>query len=258
MWQRIGHLVQQSNGCKALKTLFSLTLCIPSVFSFGTLSSTTTRSASDHQSGYVSAVDFTGNSENNTVTQVAGTWIAPALEATTDASYCSIWIGMDGFLSDSIERIGTSHNWVDGVQQNYAWFEMYPNGPCEMSSFPVANGDVIRAEMIYQGEDTFNLVLSNLTQKVSTVLSSSCQALRSSAEWIVEAPRSDRVVSPLSDFKSIVFSDCSAVINGVSGTVSNPAWQTDEITMESSIGVEARPTDLSEDGSSFEVIWQSE
>lgn len=222
--------------------------------------SPTTQSASSNWSGYVAAKDFSGTSSNDTVAYVAGSWIVPTLVATTDTTYCAIWVGIDGYLSDTVEQIGTSHDWVNGAQQNYAWFEMYPNGSYEISGFPVDNGDQISAKVGYKGNNTFKLVITNFTKGVTTTIptsyTTSSSAMRSSAEWIVEAPYSGEIL-PLSDFKTVTFNYCSAIIDDVNGLINNGAWMNDEITMEAT-EVEAQPSALLKNGSCFQVAWESQ
>lgn len=221
----------------------------------------TAQSTSSNWSGYVAATDFSGTSANGTVSYAAGSWVVPALTATTDTTYCAIWVGIDGYLSPTVEQLGTSHNWVNGAQENYAWFEMYPNGSYEITGFPVDIGDEISVRIGYKGDSNFKLVMFNYTKGVSTVIPSSdtmsSTALRSSAEWIVEAPYAGGIL-PLSDFKLVTLNNCSAVINGISGTISNGNWMNDEITMEGSSGVEAQPTALLKSGTCFQVKWVSE
>lgn len=222
----------------------------------------TSDSTSSNWSGYVAATDFSGTSANGTVSYVAGSWVVPTLVASTDATYCAIWVGIDGYLSGTVEQIGTSHDWVNGAQQNYAWFEMYPNGSYEISGFPVNNGDVISARVGYKGDDTFKLVILNHTQGVTTTIPTSntmsTSAVRSSAEWVVEAPYSGAIL-PLSDFQLATFNYCSAIINGVSGSISDGSWLNDEITMVGgSGGVQAQPSGLLKDGSCFQVTWLQE
>jgi hypothetical protein len=148
-------------------------------------------------------------------------------------------------MNGTVEQIGTSHNCNDDVQQNSAWFEMYPNGAYEITGFPVDNGDVISARIGYKGDNTFKMVLLNHTQGISTTVPSSytvsTTALRSSAEWIVEAPYSTSIL-PLSDFQLVTFNNCSAVIDGFSGTISSGNWQSSEITMTGANGAEAQPS----------------
>ena len=220
------------------------------------------QSASTNWSGYVASADLTGNNANDTVSYVAGSWVVPTLAATTDDTYCAIWVGIDGWMNGTVEQIGTSHNWSNGAQQNYAWFEMYPQGSYEISGFPVDNGDVVSGRVAYDGDNTFKLVITNFTKGVSTAIPTSytmsSTALRSSAEWIVEAPFSGSIL-PLSDFQTVTLNYCSAVINGVHGLINNGAWMNDEITMEKTNGVvEAQPTVLLKEGSCFQVAWKSE
>jgi hypothetical protein len=223
--------------------------------------SPTSQSFSSNWSGYVAARDFSGTSSNGTVTYVAGEWVVPTLVATTDATYCAIWVGIDGYMNGTVEQIGTSHNWSNGAQQNYAWFEMYPNGSFEITGFPVDNGDVISARVGYKGDDSFKLVIINHTKGVTTNIqnsnTTSSRARRSTAEWIVEAPYSGEIL-PLADFKTVTLNYCSAIIDGVSGLINDGTWMNDEITMETSSGVEAQPTALLKGGSCFQVVWDSE
>ncbi len=223
--------------------------------------SPTSQTSSTNWSGYVAATDLSGSSGNDTVSYVAGSWVVPTLVATKDATYCAIWVGIDGYQSPTVEQIGTSHNWSNGAQQNYAWFEMYPNGSYEISGFPVDNGDVISAKVSYKGNDTFKLVITNHTKGVTSTIPTSytisSSALRSCAEWIVEAPYSGEVL-PLSDFKLVTLNYCSAIIDGVSGAINNGQWMNDEITMSGSSGVEAQPTALLKNGTCFQVAWKSE
>jgi hypothetical protein len=230
----------------------------------------TSQSVSENWSGYAAATSFGGPSDsansvssiNDTVSYVAGSWVVPTLLATMDGTYSAIWVGIDGYFNGTVEQIGTSHNWVSGAQQNYAWFEMYPNGAYEITNFPVMNGDVISAKVAYKGGNTFKLVINNYTQGVSTDIPSSytmsTSALRSSAEWIVEAPFSGGIL-PLSDFQTVTFNYCSATINSFSGPINDANWENDEITLEDSSGaVEAQPGALLKGGSAFQVTWKQD
>src|SRR5262249_286524 len=62
---------------------------------------------------------------------------------------------------------------------------------------------------------------------------------RSSAEWIEES------TGRLADFNTVTFTNASATANLITGPISDPAWQTEEITLVSkSGGVLAAPTPL--------------
>jgi hypothetical protein len=226
----------------------------------GNTSDTSNQAVSSNWSGYVAAPSLQ-QSIQGSVTYAAGSWIVPTLSPTPDTSYCAVWVGIDGFLDGTVEQIGTSHNWVGSAQQNFAWFEMYPSGAFELDGFPVNNGDQISVRIGYKGDNTFKLVIFNHTQGVSTVIPSSFTTSpdleRSSAEWIVEAPFSGTIL-PLADFHLVTFNYCSAIINGVSGTINNGLWVNDSITMEDSSGIEAQPSALQKEGTCFLVTWESE
>lgn len=219
------------------------------------------KGTSTNWSGYASATNI-DNPAQDTVTGVTGTWIVPTLKATSEDTYTAIWVGIDGFSSTTVEQLGTEHDWSNGTQQNYAWFEMYPNPSYQINGFPLNVGDVIEAEVNYQGSKEFQLSLVNHTQNRYTVIpgkrTKSTVAKRSSAEWIVEAPYSSEVL-PLSDFQQVAFTNCTATINGKTGGIANKGWQADALTMESSTGVvKAVPSALSSDDQSFTVTWEHE
>jgi hypothetical protein len=212
-------------------------------------------------SGYAALTNL-NNPAKNSVTQVSGSWVVPTLSSTPNTAYSSIWVGIEGYSDNTVEQIGTEHDWVHGVQQNYAWFEMYPNYAYEIVGFPVNKGDLIGAEVSYVGNNTFSLQLINYTHNVHTTIptsyTKSSKAQRSSAEWIVEAPSSYSVL-PLADFNTAAFTNCSATINGVTGSINNSHWKFDGLTMETSHNiVKALQSSLSGNGEAFTVTWEHE
>jgi hypothetical protein len=85
------------------------------------------------------------------------------------------------------------------------------------------------------------------------------RAKRSSAEWIMEAPASGRIL-PLANFGTITFNNCYAVLNGYNsnqpGSINYTGWQYDAITMVTSSGIpKATPGPLYNNGTSFDVVW---
>jgi hypothetical protein len=213
--------------------------------------------SSSNWSGYAAANNL-ANPARNSVSQVFGSWIVPTIGALNN-TYCSIWVGIDGYSSPTVEQIGTSHNWLNGKQQNNAWFEMYPGGSFSINGFPLTPGDVISASVEYTGNNVFTMRLYNDTQKVvaniPTSYTISATALRNSAEWIVEAPYLNGIL-PLSKFTTAYLWGCTANINGVSGPLNNSAWQNNSIEMLTGNGIpKAIPSTLIQDQESFFVTW---
>ncbi|HSX26216.1 MAG TPA: G1 family glutamic endopeptidase [Chlamydiales bacterium] len=215
---------------------------------------------SSNWSGYVAAPSLQ-RSVVGSVSYVAGAWVVPTILPTPDTSYSAIWVGIDGYLSGSVEQIGTSHNWVNGAQQNYAWFEMYPSGAYMLVGFPVDVGDFMSARVGYKGNDVYKLVIFNHTKGVSFVIpaqyTTSPNLDRSSAEWVIEAPFSNTVL-PLADFNLATFNYCSAFIDGIGGTISDGHWVNDFIVMEDQNGIKAQPAVLLKNGTCFITTWKHE
>ena len=213
---------------------------------------------SGNWSGYAAATNL-HNPKKDSVTKVTGTWIVPSVTATPQNGYSSIWVGIDGYTSSTVEQLGTEQDWASGRQSNYAWFEMYPNESYEIMGFPVDVGDSITATVAYVALNTFSLSIMNNTKKVFFTIpqsyTKSSVAQRSSAEWIIEAPSLNTVL-PLAHFSTIFFSNCATTISNTNGTVQNRAWQTDAITMATQTGVtKSAPSALSANGTSFSAVW---
>ena len=79
------------------------------------------------------------------------------------------------------------------------------------------------------------------------------------AEWIIERPTVDNVISQLTNFGNVTFTGCNATIGSMSGDVTSFAWTA--INMVSSTASGGSPlqladvSDLVPDGSGFTVYW---
>lgn len=185
-------------------------------------------------------------------TSVAGSWKEPTASCSAgQTAYSSFWVGIDGDTTNTVEQTGTDADCSSGTPTYYAWYEMYPKFPVNLSN-PVAPGDSLSASVTTTGSGSFTLTISDSTQHWSfSTKQSSKKAKLGSAEWIAEAPSGSGGVLPLANFGTVSFSSCTA--NGV-GISSNP--NVDEIVMETSGGVvKAQPSGLS-GGNAFSVAWK--
>lgn len=215
-------------------------------------------------SGYSVATNLKHPAKNS-VNQVFGTWTVPVISASNVDAYSSIWVGIDGYSSSTVEQIGTEHDWdaTTNTQVNYAWFEMYPRDAYLIEDFPLDIGDSISGSVQFKSGGTFSLTLYNNTKQTYTVIpkkyTKSKNAKRSSAEWIVEAPSdySDTVL-PLANFGIEPLSECMVMIKGHLGGIQDSNWDYDQLNMEDGNGiVKALTTDLT-NGNAFNVIWEHE
>jgi hypothetical protein len=219
------------------------------------------QSNSQNWSVYAAATSLTSPAQNS-VSAVYGSWIVPTISSASRNTWCSLWVGIDGYGSGTVEQLGTEHDWYNGRQTNYAWFEMYPDYSYEIVGFPVNRGDLMSASVVYTCNGIFVLTLVNETRKVyvtiPTSYTTSLIAKRSSAEWVLEAPYYNGIL-PLSHFSTTSFSNCVATINNIHGPINDQFWKNDKLTMVTAGGaIKALPSSLSSNGQAFSVVWKHE
>lgn len=187
-----------------------------------------------------------------TFTDVKGSWTQPAASCKAgETSYSSFWVGIDGDTTNTVEQTGTDADCSNGTPTYYAWYEMYPKFPVNLSN-PVAPGDAMTAEVQVSGSGNFTLTITNATKRWTfTTSQRSRKAKLGSAEWIAEAPSGSGGVLPLANFGTVSFTNCTA--NGVSIS-SNP--NPDAITMQAGSTIKAQPSGLGSGGTSFSVTWK--
>ncbi len=136
-------------------------------------------------SGYAAETNLS-TPASNAVSAVSGSWTVPTVTGKTNA-YSSIWVGIDGYSSSSVEQLGTEQDTSkSGATTYYAWWEMYPNPSVKITSMTISPGDSISASVTYSAAYTLQITDNTTGQSFSTTQSATAQ--RYSAEWIVEAP----------------------------------------------------------------------
>lgn len=217
-----------------------------------------TVSTSTNWSGYA----VTGSSFTN----AKGTWVVPAVNCSkTPNTYAAFWVGIDGWNSNTVEQTGTDSDCSGASPSYYAWYEFYPKYSYSVSSVPVAPGNVMSAEVVYNGSEFTTTITNETTGKSFSISERVNKAKRSSAEWIAEAPccTNGGGILPLADFSSMSFGSGAtdtATDSSTSGVISKFGSGVNESVMvNGSTGAnEAVPSSLGSDGSSFSVTWDSE
>lgn len=200
-----------------------------------------TNSTSTNWSGYA----VTGGR----YTSVSATWKEPTVSCSGTA-YSSFWVGLDGDTSGTVEQTGTDADCSGSTPQYYAWYEMYPKFPVNLSG-TVRPGDTLSASVRTNGSGSFTLTLSNTTRGWTNTTTARLKSAKlASAEVIAEAPSSSGGVLPLANFGTVSFSGAKA--NGATLTSSTPGL--DPITMQSGSTVKAQPSSIS--SGSFSVTWK--
>ena len=199
-----------------------------------------TQSQSSNWSGYAA----TGGGFSS----VTSTWTQPTASCASVTTYSSFWVGLDGDGSNTVEQTGTSADCSGGHPNYYAWYEMYPKYPVNLS-IAIHPGDSITGTVTVTGNGRYTLHLHN--NKTGGDFSTTVKGHGSnySAEAIAEAPSSRSGVLPLTNFGTVNFA--STLVNGVAIGSFNP----DRIDMVSGGTTKASTSTLS-GGTSFSVTWK--
>ena len=124
----------------------------------------------------------------STYTSTTADWTMPSLSCVTPGAYVSIWTGLDGYSSDTVEQVGAEAYCSGGAAYYFGWYDMYPAAPVDFSN-TLKPGDRLEAAVTYDGAQEFTITLSDVTRGWShTVNESLAGAARSSAETVVEVP----------------------------------------------------------------------
>jgi hypothetical protein len=182
-------------------------------------------------------------------TSVSGSWTQPTASCTSATTYSSFWVGIDGDGTSTVEQTGTDADCSGGKPVYYAWYEMYPKFPVNLS-LAVRPGDHMSASVTTNGNGKFRLTIRNTTTGGSfTTVQTLKRARLGSAEAIAEAPSGSGGVLPLTNFGTANFS--SVMANGAAIGSFSP----DRIDMVSG-GVTKAVTSALSGGTSFSVTWK--
>lgn len=198
---------------------------------------TTQAEAIEHQnhgiwSGYVAKDATSPTMVASPFTEVVAKWREPAVTCPDANARVSIWVGLDGDGSPTVEQVGTvaTCNGLDMPVVHRAFWEMYvgANSPGQQP-FTVSPGDFITASVRYLG-NAYALEVMDMTNGRHFTTTKSCTAVcqRTTAEWIVERPGGGKY--PLANYAEMKFTD---VLAGTAGRgLGQPDSGLIQVTME--------------------------
>jgi Peptidase A4 family len=216
----------------------------------GTASPAGVRFAPNKKISHSTSSNWSGYSAvNGRYTSVSASWTQPTASCTSATTYSSFWVGLDGNGSNTVEQTGTSADCSGGAPRYYAWYEMYPKFPVNLS-LTIRPGDSISGSVTTDGGGRFTLTIrNNSTGQSFTTQQRLNRAKLASAEAIAEAPSGSGGVLPLTNFGTVNFS--ATTVNGQPIGTFNP----DKIDMVSGSTVKAQTSALS-GGTNFSVSWK--
>jgi hypothetical protein len=206
--------------------------------------------APNHKISHSTSSNWSGYSAiNGRYTSVRANWTQPTASCTSQTTYSSFWVGLDGDGSSTVEQTGTSADCSGGSPQYYAWYEMYPKFPVNLS-IAIRPGDSMTGSVTSSGNGRFTLTIHNNTTGGNFVTTQTLKRARlASAEAIAEAPSGSGGVLPLTNFGSANFS--AVTVNGAAIGSFNP----DRIDMVAGGVLKAQTSTLS-GGTNFSVTWK--
>jgi Peptidase A4 family len=192
---------------------------------------------------------------------VQGHWTEPKLSCPKKGDRSvAIWVGIDGAGAVSKARpliqVGTWGYCHNGVENHYAWHEVYPNQPYSVGFVTLIHpGDRIAAAVVFR-QRAFTLTLVNLTtHRRAEVVEQAPKAVRGSAEWIIEAPTGgcpNCHQLTLPSFSAVHFTAARATLGSQVAGIDGP-WTRERTTMVSRHGTLAKVGPLAASGEGFTV-----
>lgn len=243
-------------------------------------------STSANWSGYVAS--GSGSGASPVFSNVAGSWVEPNADCSSDGGVAAFWVGLGGAseASGALEQVGTQADCsAGGAGEHFAWYEMVPAAPVRLD-VAIRPGDHVSARVSVSGTSVTVSLSNQTTGAESTKTLQIDNPDVSSAEWIAEAPSvcqgADAIGTgsctpvSLADFGTVTFTGASATADGATGTVSSSNWSAHAVQLSGTGGADtgypaivdssasdtasasATPSSLSTDGSSFSVAWQQD
>jgi hypothetical protein len=220
----------------------------------------------EHGDGTVTSGNWSGYAVTGSdFTKAEASWIVPTVTCSSETQYAVFWVGLDGYSSSTVEQTGTETVCSGGKPTYSAWYEFCCTEPIiTITTMTVEPGDKMSASIVYtSSKEAFTVKITDERTGQSFTKSKKVPgAARSSAEWIAEAPSSGTIL-PLADFGTVLFGEDSTAITGTCyatdssthGPIGAFSTTIEEITMEKNSVMEAIPSGLSSDGTSFSVTW---
>lgn len=212
--------------------------------------------------GYIVATATDLHSAEPNVTEVSASWTVPTVQPAPQDLYSAVWIGIGGEFDSTLIQCGTRQDSVGGQTTYSAWYELLPGNSVRIRQISISPGDQMQAtiKLADVTSDSWFLNITDVTTGRSFQNTFTYASSQLSAEWILERPNVNNVLSSLADFDKVTFTNCTATIGTQKGDINSfPALQ---IVMYRQIATPENAQQLadvspvSENGAEFFVIYQ--
>jgi hypothetical protein len=158
-----------------------------------------------------------------TIVDVNGSWTVPRVNPSQTDQFSAAWIGIGGQLDDTLIQTGTEHDSINGEAAYSAWYELLPNDSIPITTISVSPGDQIKASinLVDSVSNKWSIEISDATNGQTFQNNFFYYSSQLSAEWIIERPTINNMLSGLADFGSATFTDSYATIDTTVGTINS-------------------------------------
>src|SRR5207248_1017732 len=153
------------------------------------------------QTGWSSG-NWSGYAKTGSYSSATAQWVVPSVSATTQASYSSAWVGIDGFNNSSLIQTGTESDYYNGSAHYGAWWEILPAAETVIPSITVHPGDHMSASITKGSGSTWTISITDTTTGDGFSTQKTYTGPGTSAEWIEEAPSVGGRVATLATYSS--------------------------------------------------------
>lgn len=157
------------------------------------------------------------------VVGVGGSWTVPRINVSQKDTFSGAWIGIGGYIDETLIQTGTTHDSINGSAVYSAWYELLPHYSATIITMDVSPGDKITASitLVDTTKNEWSVEIVDVTKEQGFRQNFFYDSSRLSAEWIVERPTENNSLSSLADFGSITFTDSNVMMNTNAGTISD-------------------------------------
>ncbi|MFJ3777174.1 G1 family glutamic endopeptidase [Streptomyces sp. NPDC090075] len=214
-------------------------------------------SASAAGAAPVLSADWSGYAAVGSYDLVQASWVVPAVTCASGSQYSSVWVGLGGYNSSTVEQIGTEADCSNGTPVYYAWYQFYPDQRHTFSE-PVHPGDELIAFSAYNPDQkNYNMGISDYPGFWRELpVGAASTPPPSSAEVIVGLPPCDSgCIPPLANFGTVSITE--ALVNAAPLGNANPLQiiMTTGTRGQKKDTVSALSTSIT--GSDFSATWAS-
>lgn len=146
--------------------------------------------------------NWSGYAKTGSYSSATAQWVVPSVSATTQASYSSAWVGIDGFNNSSLIQTGTESDYYNGAAHYNAWWEILPAAETKINNITVRPGDVMTASIQKNTGTSWTITINDTSNGQSFTTTQTYTGAGTSVEWIEEAPSIGGRVAPLAHYSS--------------------------------------------------------